>query len=103
MKHLIIVGLMLASFGSYASTQTCTDFQGNKTTFENGMNGNGEYMKLNGEYYYHTGTGSDDSSIFTLDGSHRIAVHWINEGLTTVTVFGTKTPRINTYQCNGGF
>ncbi|CZY34153.1 MULTISPECIES: hypothetical protein [Enterobacter] len=99
MKHFIIAATLLASLGANASAFVCKDMNGKKATIENGVAKQGEFMGYAGKHYYHSGTAEDGSSIFTFDEQNRLYVHWVNDGLTIVTVFSPVMPKINEFEC----
>ncbi|MDX7122041.1 hypothetical protein [Enterobacter hormaechei] len=102
MKRLLVAGLLLASFGAAAgeSVYHCTDMNGAKETFYNGVGSNGEYVRVHGDGYFHSGTTEDGASAFTQDEQHKLYVHWVNDKTTIITVFSPVKPMINEYQCN---
>ncbi|MCK7335807.1 hypothetical protein L8O29_13505 [Enterobacter kobei] len=99
MKHFIIAATLLASLGANASAFVCKDMNGKKATIENGVAKQGEFMGYAGKHYCHSGTAEDGSSIFTFDEQNRLYVHWVNDGLTIVTVFSPVMPKINEFEC----
>lgn len=103
MKKILIAALVLASFGANASAYVCKDMNGNKVTIENGVAKQVEFMGYAGKQYYHSGTAEDGSSIFTFDEQNRLYVHWVNDGLTIVTIFSPVMPKINEFECRGTF